>query len=259
MKEWFIYQGEGNPAGPFTTELLARGILAGKVAKDAYVACQGDPQWVAVMSVAEVAAAVQAMESSGAPVQPRPINTVPPAPVPKRDTKPEEFKPLFDPGSATAPGAQPPAPPAPASAAKPLAPPAYLAGAPASGSAPAPLAPPASQGAPAPAAAPSPVAAPAAPAPAPAPAPEAAAPAPAPAPAPAAAAPAAQPAPAAEAKPAEAKKEEPKAPPLSPKYRMIPVAIFGICFVLSVVIFGVSRVVGGVEPTPQGQHSGQSK
>jgi hypothetical protein len=71
------------------------------------------------------------------------------------------------------------------------------------------------------------------------------------------AAPAAAPAPA--AKPAEAKKEEPKPAPLGPKYRLIPIGIFAVCFVLSILVFGVSRVVGGAEKAPVGQHSGQSK
>ena len=236
MKEWFIFQGEGNPAGPFTTELLARGILAGKVARDAYVAGPGDPQWVGVMTVAEVAAMVDSMERSGAPVQPRPINTVPPAPAPKRDTRPEEFKPLFDMAPTPPPIAPAPSQPQPNTPSRPaFAPPAYVDGAPE------PTPPPAQAAALAPA-----------PAPAPSPAP-AAAPAPAPAAAPA---PEAKPA---EAKPAEAKKEEPKAPPLSPKFRLIPIGIFAVCFVLSIVVFGVSRVIGGPEKPPAGQHSGQAK
>jgi hypothetical protein len=65
--------------------------------------------------------------------------------------------------------------------------------------------------------------------------------------------------PAAVTKPAEAKKEEPKPPVLSPKYRLIPIGIFGLCFVLSAIVFGASRFVGQTEVVPAGQASGQAK
>jgi hypothetical protein len=89
VKEWYIYQASGSPVGPVTTDQIARGLIAGKVPRDAYIAAQGDPQWQAVSSVVEVGAAVQRIESGASQSSPpQPINTVPPAPVPPGVTAP---------------------------------------------------------------------------------------------------------------------------------------------------------------------------
>ena len=60
MTEWFIYQPGGNHIGPVTTELVARGVQAGKVPKDAYVAIQSGGGWVPISSVPEIMAAIAA-------------------------------------------------------------------------------------------------------------------------------------------------------------------------------------------------------
>jgi len=111
LAEWYIYQATGNPAGPFSTDLLAMGVAAGKVSRDAYVARQGDPQWTEIMQVLEVGAAVHSIEAADGPPPSAPINTVPPAPPPLKTESPTIVLPLFVPG---AEGAEaPPEPVAP--------------------------------------------------------------------------------------------------------------------------------------------------
>ncbi len=103
MTEWYIYQASGNPAGPFSTDLLARGIVAGKVERDAYVAQPGDPQWTEILQQPEIAEAVARHDTSGPPSGREPIHTIPPAPPPLKTETPTIVLPLFVP--------QPPAPP----------------------------------------------------------------------------------------------------------------------------------------------------
>ena len=66
MKDWFVYQADGNHIGPVSTELLARGVLAGKVPRDAHVGAHGDPQWYPLLSVPEIDAEVKKL--AGQPV-----------------------------------------------------------------------------------------------------------------------------------------------------------------------------------------------
>lgn len=113
MAEWYIYQATGNPAGPFSTDLLAMGVAAGKVARDAYVARQGDPQWTEIMQVLEVGEAVHSIEAADGPPPSAPINTVPPAPPPLKSEAPTIVLPLFVPGAVPSALEPPPEPPAP--------------------------------------------------------------------------------------------------------------------------------------------------
>jgi hypothetical protein len=76
MPEWFVHQRNADPIGPVSTELLARGVQAGKVPLDAYVAVRGGG-WVPLSSVPEIAAAIAAPP---APIDPP--RTIPPAPPP---------------------------------------------------------------------------------------------------------------------------------------------------------------------------------
>src|SRR5688500_8771734 len=80
MKDWYVYQADGNHIGPVSTDLLARGLLAGKVPRDAHVGAMGDAKWQPLLEVAEIQAATRALE--GTPIQPRPVSSVPPAPPP---------------------------------------------------------------------------------------------------------------------------------------------------------------------------------
>ncbi len=89
MKEWYIYQGDGNHVGPVTSEALARGIAGGKVPRDAHFGAVGDPAWVQVTSVPEIAQAIRALETQGfGPASARPMSSVPPAPPPPPHSSP---------------------------------------------------------------------------------------------------------------------------------------------------------------------------
>ena len=83
MRHWFVYQLDGNYIGPVTSEQLARGVIAGKVPRDAHVASPGDSEWLGVLTVPEIAAEVRRLESTREPVGARPIQSVPPAPPPR--------------------------------------------------------------------------------------------------------------------------------------------------------------------------------
>lgn len=114
LAEWYIYQATGNPAGPFSTDLLAMGVAAGKVSRDAYVARQGDPQWTEIMQVIEVGEAVRdietAVETGDRPPPSAPINTIPPAPPPLKTEAPTIVLPLFVPGAGEPLAVEPPPP-----------------------------------------------------------------------------------------------------------------------------------------------------
>jgi hypothetical protein len=61
IREWYVSVGEGEPVGPVSTELVARGIVAGKVPRTAYVARVGDEIWQDVLDVPEIFEAVKRM------------------------------------------------------------------------------------------------------------------------------------------------------------------------------------------------------
>jgi hypothetical protein len=106
MKDWYVYQASGNHIGPVSTDLLARGIIAGKVPRDAHVGARGDTQWYPLLSVPDIQQAIAALQ--GQNVGARPMNSVPPAPAPGKDAPT-----LRDLAQADAPGPIPPAPPVP--------------------------------------------------------------------------------------------------------------------------------------------------
>ena len=92
MNQWLVYQAEGTHVGPVTTELLVRGLAAGRVPKDAHVALAGSTQWQPVMAVGELVTALDdlALEpdpaaagaaSVGLPAVPS--SPAPPAPPPE--------------------------------------------------------------------------------------------------------------------------------------------------------------------------------
>ena len=55
MVEWMVREGGSEPIGPVTTELVIRGILAGRVAQNAEVCRLGDNSWRRIDSVPEFA------------------------------------------------------------------------------------------------------------------------------------------------------------------------------------------------------------
>ncbi len=78
MADWFIHQAGGNHIGPVSSELIVRGVQAGKVPADAYVAAQSGGGWVPLSSVPELAAAI-----AGPTLPIDPPRTIPPAPAAK--------------------------------------------------------------------------------------------------------------------------------------------------------------------------------
>lgn len=105
MTDWFVYQADGNHIGPVTTDALARGIIAGKVPQDAHVAARGGAQWFPFASVPEIQQALAGLQ--GQNVGPRPMNSVPPAPPPAKDSP--TIRDLMD-AAPAAPAAAAPAP-----------------------------------------------------------------------------------------------------------------------------------------------------
>jgi hypothetical protein len=58
VNQWFVYQGEGSHVGPVSTDLLVRGITAGRVPKDAHVAMAGSSAWAPLMTIEEIVVAL---------------------------------------------------------------------------------------------------------------------------------------------------------------------------------------------------------
>lgn len=65
---WYVRAGAGEPVGPVTTELVARGIRAGKVPIDARVCRVGQDAWEPLIAVSEFARVVK--EVAHAPAAP---------------------------------------------------------------------------------------------------------------------------------------------------------------------------------------------
>ena len=51
MADWYVYQHDGDPLGPWSTEAIADAILAGKLAPDVWVAAPGGPRWLRALDV----------------------------------------------------------------------------------------------------------------------------------------------------------------------------------------------------------------
>lgn len=63
---WYVYQADGLHIGPLSTELVARGVLTGKIHTGAHVGAAGGMQWWPLLHVAEISYAVDGLRSSGA-------------------------------------------------------------------------------------------------------------------------------------------------------------------------------------------------
>ena len=55
MADWYVYQHDGDPLGPWSTDSIADGILAGKLAPDVWVAAPGGPRWLRALAAFGVA------------------------------------------------------------------------------------------------------------------------------------------------------------------------------------------------------------
>lgn len=69
--EWYLSNDGGAPIGPVATELVVKGILAGRVPLEASVARVGDDNWIPLVTVHDFAAAVR-QANPPAPLPPPP-------------------------------------------------------------------------------------------------------------------------------------------------------------------------------------------
>jgi hypothetical protein len=65
IREWYVCTRESEPVGPVSSELVARGIIAGKVPRDALVARVGDSVWQRVLRVPEITDTLEALVLQG--------------------------------------------------------------------------------------------------------------------------------------------------------------------------------------------------
>src|SRR5262249_13706301 len=72
-KDWYVLSAVGESVGPVTLDLLARGISAGRVARDAAVGRAGARQWTPATDLPQVVEAVRKAE----PLPPPPAATAP--------------------------------------------------------------------------------------------------------------------------------------------------------------------------------------
>lgn len=66
MADWYVYQHDGDPLGPWSTDAIAESILAGKLAPDVWVAAPGGPRWLRALDVPVIGRLVD-----GIPTKPR--------------------------------------------------------------------------------------------------------------------------------------------------------------------------------------------
>ncbi len=51
MADWYVYQHDGDPLGPWSTDAIADAILTGKLAPDIWVAAPAGPRWLRALDV----------------------------------------------------------------------------------------------------------------------------------------------------------------------------------------------------------------
>jgi hypothetical protein len=61
LPEWYVWVEGGDAVGPVSANQIARGILAGKVPRDAQVARHGDDAWFEVLDSGAVVAALKSL------------------------------------------------------------------------------------------------------------------------------------------------------------------------------------------------------
>lgn len=66
MADWYVYQSDGDPLGPWSTDAIAEAILAGSLAPDVWVAAPGGPRWLRALDVPVIGRLVE-----GIPTRPR--------------------------------------------------------------------------------------------------------------------------------------------------------------------------------------------
>ncbi len=66
MADWYVYQHDGDPLGPWSTDAIADAILVGKLAPDVWVAAPGGPRWLRALDVPVIGRLVE-----GIPTKPK--------------------------------------------------------------------------------------------------------------------------------------------------------------------------------------------
>ncbi len=63
LPHWYVYQHDGDPLGPWSTNTIATEILAGKLAPDVWVAAPGGPRWLRARDVPVISRLVDVVPS----------------------------------------------------------------------------------------------------------------------------------------------------------------------------------------------------
>lgn len=66
MADWYVYQHDADPVGPWPTEVIAEAILAGRLSPEIWIAAPGGPRWLRALDVPVIARLVE-----GVPTRPR--------------------------------------------------------------------------------------------------------------------------------------------------------------------------------------------
>jgi hypothetical protein len=61
VADWYVYQHDGDYAGPWPTETVAHEILSGNLGPDVWVAAPGSERWVRAMDVPVIARLVESV------------------------------------------------------------------------------------------------------------------------------------------------------------------------------------------------------
>src|SRR5258707_1190292 len=61
MADWYVIAEDGEPVGPVETELVVRGISAGKIPLGSKVCAVSETTWMSLSAVPEFAAAIRAV------------------------------------------------------------------------------------------------------------------------------------------------------------------------------------------------------
>ena len=59
MADWYVYQHDGDPLGPWSTDAVAEAMLGGKLAPDVLVAAPGGARWLRALDVPVIAKLVE--------------------------------------------------------------------------------------------------------------------------------------------------------------------------------------------------------
>jgi hypothetical protein len=66
LADWYVFQHDGDPLGPWSTDTVANEILAGRLAPDIWVAAPGGQRWLRALDVPVISRLVD-----GVPTKPR--------------------------------------------------------------------------------------------------------------------------------------------------------------------------------------------